>query len=63
MTDSINDQLREVAAKFPPPDPQQAAQKRRENHDAWEVVAIPKLFEHSVWMFWSNRYMNRDKRP
>ena len=45
MTDSINDQLREVAAKLPPPDPQQAAQKRREDHDAWELVAIPKLFE------------------
>ena len=45
MTDSINDRLREAAAKLPPPDPKKAAAKRKEDHDAWEVEAIPKLFE------------------
>ena len=45
MTESVSDRLREAAAKLPPQDQQQAAQKRREDHDAWELEAIPKLFE------------------
>ena len=45
MTDSINDRLRKAAANLPPPDPHKAAQKRREDHDSWELEAIPRLFE------------------
>ena len=45
MGDSMHDRLREAAAKLPPPDPRKAEAKRKEDHDAWEVEAIPKLFE------------------
>ena len=45
MADSMHDRLREAAAKLPPSDPKKAAAKRKEDHDAWEVEAIPKLFE------------------
>ena len=45
MADSMHDRLREAAAKLPPPDPKKAAAKRKEDHEAWEVEAIPKVFE------------------
>ena len=45
MSDSMHDRLREAAAKLPPPDPKKAAAKRKEDHEAWEVEAIPKVFE------------------
>ena len=45
MTESMSDRLQEAAAKLSPQDQQQAAQKLREDHDAWELEAIPRLFE------------------
>ena len=45
MADDMHKRLQEVAAKLPPPDAQLAAAKRKEDHEAWELEAIPKLFE------------------
>ena len=45
MDNSMHDWIREAAANLPPPDPHKAAQKRKEDHEAWELEAIPKLFE------------------
>ena len=45
MGNSMHDRIRKAAAKLPPPDPDKAAQKRKEDHEAWELEAIPKLFE------------------
>ena len=41
----MHERIREAAANLPPPDPHKAAQKRRDDHESWELEAIPKLFE------------------
>ena len=45
MPDSMHERLKKAAAKIPPADPQKAAAKRKEDHDAWQLEAIPLLFE------------------
>lgn len=45
MGDSMHERIREAAAKLPPPDLHKAAAKRKQDHDTWQLEAIPLLFE------------------
>lgn len=45
MGNSMHDRIREAAANLPPPDLHKAAAKRKQDHDTWQLEAIPLLFE------------------
>ena len=45
MTDDMQKRLAEAAKKLPPPDPQLVAITKQENREAWELVAIPTIFQ------------------
>ena len=45
MTDDMQKRLEEAAKKLPPPDPQLVAITKQEDREAWELVAIPTIFQ------------------